>query len=360
MSLFMKILFITHKFYPEIGGIEVNSEILSLAFHNAGHEVKLVTWTVDQTHRKYPFTIARNPGFFKLLQLHHWAEVVFENNPSLRLSWPSFFSKKPLVVAIRTWINRMDGTISWQDKLKIYGLKKADAVIAISDSVRKKTLASAVVIGNPYRQELFKIYPQVKKIYDFVFLGRLVSDKGADMAISSIARLMMQNPHADWVNNNFCLTIIGDGPEMSRLKKLAVDLKIESRVSFKGWLKGEALVTCLNQHRFILIPSKWEEPFGNVALEGMACGCVPIVSAGGGLTDAIGNAGLSFKRGDINALVGCMKDVISNPALEDNLRHEAHEHLAKHHPEVISEKYLTVIEAAAMTKSLKPKKISNN
>lgn len=36
----MKILFLSHKFYPDIGGIEVNSEILATAFHKAGHEGK--------------------------------------------------------------------------------------------------------------------------------------------------------------------------------------------------------------------------------------------------------------------------------------------------------------------------------
>ncbi|MEO6637579.1 MAG: glycosyltransferase family 1 protein, partial [Ginsengibacter sp.] len=148
----MKILFITHKFYPHIGGIEVNSEILANSFHEAGHEIKLVTWSEDPGKKPYPFEVVRNPGVFMLISLHRWAETIFENNISLRLSWPSFFFKKPRIIAIRTWIARMDGTLGWQDKLKIKILNNASAVIAISESVRRKTWPAATVIGNPYRR----------------------------------------------------------------------------------------------------------------------------------------------------------------------------------------------------------------
>jgi len=43
----MKILFISHAFYPEIGGIEVNSEIIANQFTALGAQVKVVTWTVQ-------------------------------------------------------------------------------------------------------------------------------------------------------------------------------------------------------------------------------------------------------------------------------------------------------------------------
>ncbi len=340
----MKILFITHKFYPDIGGIEVNSEILSLSFQQAGHEIRLITWSKDPGQKKYPFPVLRSPGLFTLIRLHNWADAIFENNLSLKLSWPSLFFKKPRIVAIRTWINRMDGSIGWQDTLKIKSLKKASAVIAISEAVRKKTWADATVIGNPYRKDLFKILPGIPKIIDFVFLGRLVSDKGADIAIKAIAKLSKQTQDDQSLNLNFCLTIIGDGPELAILKKLANDLNIQSQVNFRGWVKGQELVALLNQHKFILIPSVWEEPFGNVALEGMACGCIPVVSDGGGLVDAVGNAGVICKRGDVNSLAESIMKVLNNPRMEHDLRMAANDHLKEHYPAIVSQRYLRVIE----------------
>ncbi len=340
----MKILFISHKFYPDIGGIEINSEILANGFFNAGHEIRLITWTKDLGKKQFSFPIIRNPSLSQLLRAHLWADVVFENNPSMRLSWPSLILKKPSVIAIRTWINRIDGRISWQDKLKIWSLKKASKVIAISDAVRERSCSNAEVIGNPYRYKLFRILPEIKKTVGFVFLGRLVSDKGADIAIEAIAQFLKDMNKEKEACTNLCLTIIGDGPELQALKDIARNFNIQPYIKFEGALTGEALVACLNKHRFILIPSRWEEPFGNVALEGMACGCVPIVSDGGGLKDAVGNAGITFTRGNVNSLVENIMKVFTNPVLEANLRNAANNHLTKHYPEVVSQKYLRVIE----------------
>ncbi|WP_205711182.1 glycosyltransferase family 4 protein [Hymenobacter sp. HDW8] len=338
----MNILFITHRFYPDVGGIEVNSEILALAFHQAGHAVHVVTWTQRPGDKSFPYVVLRNPSLPALLKQHQWADVVYENNPSLRLSWPALLFHKPSVVAIRTWITRTDNEIAWQDKLKQRWLQRAAAVIAVSEAVRKKSWPAATVIGNPYRVALFRIMPEVARTRSFVFLGRLVSDKGADLAIQAIAQLKTTMTQS----STPLLTIVGDGPDRALLEALALSLEVKDQVVFMGALEGEKLVVCLNQHQFLLVPSRWEEPFGNVALEGMACGCIPIVSDGGGLPDAVGEAGLCFPRGSVEGLLDCMRSVVQNPARAQQLRAAAAAHLAAHHPALVGGKYLQVIEQA--------------
>jgi glycosyltransferase involved in cell wall biosynthesis len=342
----MKILFITHNFYPFIGGIEVNSEILATAFHKAGHEVTLITWTKSEGERKFPFKIIRNPGTMELIKAHLNTDLVFENNPSLRLSWPALLFGKPSVVALRTWVSRITGGMGWQDKLKMHWLKKASAVIAVSDAVRRHSWPAATVIGNPYREKLFKVLPDVQRDKEFVFMGRLVSDKGADIAIKAMAELRKLQEDAGAEIVNYSLTIIGSGPEDQHLKELSKTLGLSEQVNFTGAMSGDDLVKKLNEHRFSLVPSVWEEPFGNVALETMACGCLPIVSDGGGLPDAVGNAGLTFKRGDALALAQVMQNLINNKNLEQQLRDNAPVHLANHYTDVVSARYMAVIDGA--------------
>jgi len=346
----LKILFITHKFYPFVGGIEVNSEILANAFYNAGEQVHLITWTKESGEKNFPFPVIRNPNLATLFQEHRWAEIVYENNPSLRLSWPAVLFNKVSVIALRTWVNRMDGKIALQDKLKILWLKRASGVIAVSEAVRRRSWSKATVIGNPYRIELFKVLPDIPRTAGFVFLGRLVSDKGADLAIKALKKIISNASEQGYEKALLTLSIVGDGPERHQLEDLVLQLGLKNRVKFTGSLNGEKLVSCLNKHRFILVPSLWEEPFGNVALEGMACGCVPIVSDGGGLPDAVGNAGITFKRGNINSLADAIANIITNPQLEDNLRSAASKHLTEHHPATVSEKYLNVIKSSLKNK----------
>jgi glycosyltransferase involved in cell wall biosynthesis len=223
-----------------------------------------------------------------------------------------------------------------------YGLARPfKAVIAVSDAVRARCWPQAVVIGNPYRQNLFRILPDAIRNRDFVFMGRLVPDKGADIAINALHQI------SSLIKNQLLnLTIIGNGPEHDNLQSLAQKLGIANQVKFTGSLRGEELVSCLNAHKYLLVPSTWEEPFGNVALEGIACGCLPIVSDGGGLPDAVGKAGLVVKRGSIDALVKGMQEIFTNPDFEQELRSAASTHLANHHPDVVTKRYLALVEGA--------------
>lgn len=345
----MRILFLSHNFYPDIGGIEVNSDILAQAFSEVGHEVHLLTWSKDPTNKKFPYPVIRNPSKRKLFMEHSWAELIFENNPSLRLAWPNIFFRKPSVIALNTWISRINGKIGFQDRIKLLWLKRASKVIAVSDAIRKRCWPSATVIANPYRMNEFRIIPGIKKTKEFVFLGRLVSDKGADHAIKAVKLLITTKPEIN-NENKITLTIIGSGPEQKNLLKLIQDLEMDNYVKLTGPLRGEDLAVCLNRHRFLLVPSLWEEPFGNVVLEAMACGCLPIVSDGGGLPDAIGNAGLKFPRGNIKAMVETIINVINNPNLEQQLKLAATAHLKLHEPSKVANQYLKVIESAFYSK----------
>jgi len=342
----LRILFLTHNFYPVIGGIEINSDILAQAFTDAGHEVHLLTWSRDISNKKFPFFVIRNPTKRQLFAEHYWADLIFENNPSLRLAWPSLFFQKPSVIVLNTWISRPNGNIGLQDKIKLWWLKRATKVIAVSNAIRKRCWPTAIVIANPYRLNQFRIIPGINKTLDFVFLGRLVSDKGADHAIKALHILITSNPEIRYINKKPSLTIIGNGPERKNLVQLIEELKMEPYVVLTGSLTGEDLAICLNRHRFLLVPSLWEEPFGNVVLEAMACGCLPIVSDGGGLPDAIGNAGITFRRGDINSLVNVIIEILSNPILEQQLKDAAEAHLIVHHPDRVAHGYLEVINSA--------------
>ncbi len=340
----MKILILSHQFYPHIGGIEMNTEILANYLYKCGIDIKVMTWSKNQINSScnFPYPIVRNPDKFRIIKEHQWADLVFENNPCLKLSWPLLFLRKPHVVALHTWIQRLNGTRSFPDKLKLMWLNKANTVIAVSNAVKKQTHKNALVIENAYKEELFKRISEIEKTKDFVFLGRLVSDKGADMAIGLI-KMLKQATEKSGASNFKKLTIVGDGPEWENLKSLVKENDITELVSFTGALTGLDLVEKLNEHKYILIPSRWKEPYGIVALEGIACGCIPIVSNEGGLPDAIGKTGIVFKRNNLESLYNQVTLLLGNPMMQNELRSYFKAHLKEHTSTYVSEKYLQII-----------------
>lgn len=338
----LKILFLSHRFYPAIGGIESISDMLATEFTKAGHDVKLLTWSPDDTNKNFEFEVIRKPNLTALFRGHAWADIVFENNPCLRMTWMSVFFKKKTIIALQTWINRPNsGAISWQDLSKFFFLKRALGIVACSNALKQKYSPSSFVIGNPYKEEVFKQLPGVEKTVDFVFLGRLVSDKGADLVIQALHQLVTTNA-------DLTLRIIGDGPEKEKLQNMAAELGLEKNIEFTGAMRGEQLVKALNQSRFIVVPSRWEEPFGIVALEGMACGCIPVVSNGGGLPDAVGDAGVTFEKDNVASLVLAIMSVLVNPAEEQRLKKAAPAHLESFRSVEVSKKYLAVFKQSLM------------
>lgn len=329
----MKILFTSHRFHPDIGGIEVNSEILARYFVSRGHELRLVTQSPGHGPEGFPFPVIRRPGARELICLHLWADVVYQNNIELGTLWPGMMVNRPTVVSVRTWIRGGDNRVRWIDRLKKQMLRRASAVIAISEAIRRDSFREAIVIGNPYRSGLFRVMPEIPHENSIVFLGRFVSDKGAGLLIRAFAEVKGVSKG---------LTLIGAGPEEASLKRLAHELGVDVR--FIGPLTGEDLVRELNRHEILVVPSLWAEPFGNVALEGLACGCVVVGSNDGGLPDAIGPAGLLFERGNVADLVTQLRRLLTDPRLRQTLREKAAGHLDVRREEVVCSEYLRILE----------------
>lgn len=313
------------------------SALLAKEFVRQGHEVKVVTLEPFDGEEPYDFPVFRVPSPRQLFRLTRWCDVCFHNNISLQILWPLVLVRRPWVVAHRTWIARMDGSLGLQDRVKHFLLRWSTG-ISISQAVADHISTPTTVIGNPYNDDVFVKEPDAKRDSDLVFLGRLVSDKGLDLLLEAMHMLK-----ADGLVPS--LTVIGEGPDLEVLRASAQKLD-DGQVDFVGPKYGGELTHTLNKHRIMVVPSRWAEPFGIVALEGIACGCVVVGSAGGGLKDAIGQCGVTFPNGDAIALAKALKQLLTNElAMESCLAH-ASLHLAHHKAETVAKAYLRVIQSA--------------
>jgi glycosyltransferase involved in cell wall biosynthesis len=333
----VNILLTSHRFYPDIGGIETITEILARHFIAAGHAVRLVTQSLaeESLDRQFPYTVLRRPSARLLLASFRWADIVLQNNLEVRQLWPLLLCRRPLVIGLQTWIRTSAGERGVLPQLKQMVLGAADQLVACSNAIRIDCSPRANVIGNPYNSSLFRVVcPQMRRPA-IAFLGRLVSDKGGDLLLNAFAAL---SP-CDWR-----LSIIGEGPDRGALERLSSDLGISHCTDFYGPLRGEFLVQVLNQHEILVVPSRWCEPFGVVVLEGQACGCVVLASDGGGLPDAVGEAGLLFRRGDQADLTKKLHLLMADSQLRARLRAQAPRHLANFKEDLVGAYYLRLLK----------------
>jgi glycosyltransferase involved in cell wall biosynthesis len=335
----VNILLTSNRFHPDLGGIETVTKILAHFFSDTNHSVRLVTQSLADANgdHQFPFPVLRRPSARQLLSCFRWADVVLQSNLEVRQLWPLLLYHRPLVISLHTWIRTSSGQRGGLQHLKVRALGLADQLVACSNAVRLDSTPRAHVVGNPYNSRVFRLLPDLSRCRSIAFLGRFVSDKGADLLLHAFAALRP----SDWR-----LSLIGDGPECSSLKHLSVQLGISESVDFLGALNGDPLAQVLNQHEILVVPSRWREPFGVVALEGLACGCVVLASDGGGLPDAVGPAGLLFRRDDQAHLTNQLRLLIEDVGLRASLRANASAHLVQFQPNVVCMKYLKSLQAA--------------
>jgi glycosyltransferase involved in cell wall biosynthesis len=336
----MRILLVTPAFSPRIGGLETIAGQLAAGFARHGHSVRVWTETPGPAVSQ-PFEVVRCPGPREALRLVRWCQVFLQANVGLRTLWPLLLIWRPLALSHHSWYCRSDGRVLWMDRLKRWLAARATVSIAVSDAMARDLGDRVQVVPNGYRDDLFRELPMARD-REIVFLGRLVSDKGCDVLVEALTRLLPLGLRPS-------LTVIGDGPERIPLEAQVAAAGLAGQVSFAGELTGERLVLELNRHRILVVPSRYREPFGVVALEGLACGCVVIGSEGGGLPEAIGPCGVTFPNGDSGALAARLLDLMRSPLRIRDLRAEAVSHLARHRGEVMIDAYLGALAAVCKT-----------
>lgn len=331
----IKVLIYAPAFLPNIGGFE---NVVHLIANGLKEHVKLIIVTNTPNIEKddLGYEVIRCPNPIKLFKLVKWCDIYFQHNVSLKGIYPLLFFKRKLLITHHGYYTRSNGSIGWQDLIKRNIAKYIAHNLSISSAVARDLGTPSTLVANPYDTSIFNDNINIEKTKDLIFVGRLVSDKGVNILLTALDILKAKKLYPR-------LTIVGTGPEETTLKNQVNVLKLETQVDFLGSLRGSDLARELSKHKILVIPSLWNEPFGIVALEGIACGCYVIGSEGGGLKDAIGPCGQTFKNGDSNQLAGILEEVIFNENIPKIDKKIIDQHLAKHNPKSVALQYLNII-----------------
>jgi glycogen(starch) synthase len=336
----MRILVSSHAFAPSVGGIETVTRLLAREFVGLGHEVKVVTQTESNgtAADDLGFEVIRAPSIRRLVELLAWGDIYWQNNLSLRTLWPAAWLRKPVVITHQGSYCRRPKGIDLVQRAK-HAVVERTTSVAVSRAVAACFQTQSTILPNPYDPEVFHTSFSGRELEkELVFLGRLVSEKGVDLLLQALEWLRRQDVTPR-------LTIVGTGPERPALERLSGKLELSEQVTFVGAKEGEELAELLRTHQVLVVPSRYDEPFGVVALEGIACGCVVIGSSGGGLPEAIGPCGLTFPNGEVEPLARALEKLLREPEEQARFRAQARQHLARFHPEVIARQYLSLFQS---------------
>ncbi|MBW4686014.1 MAG: glycosyltransferase family 4 protein [Komarekiella atlantica HA4396-MV6] len=368
----MKILLYSSVFWPSLGGVETITATLAENITKLGYECIVVTETPSNREEPRCYQVVRQPTFRERLSLTRECSLVHSNGASVTMYPFARLANKPFIWTHNGYqVSCVDG-LGWfdgeptpmtpiaslsyylQKKGFIYFLKESlklairryvaenvDLNIAATHWVAKRQpLKNQVVAYTPYPISQFK---QIKQVYPrkyyFIYVGRLVSEKGLPELIQAFHALVSIS---DFQNIN--LAIVGDGNMRKLLEKMVTDLQLSDNVHFLGSKHGAELMEVMSQAAIGVVPSAWEEPMGGVSLELLAAGKIVITSEFGGHAECIGDAGLKFKNRDYQSLFECMKNLISNQSLNEKLLENSYKIIEEFDDIKLTKKYLEIYE----------------
>ena len=120
--------------------------------------------------------------------------------------------------------------------------------------------------------------PKAHDNLELIFVGGLVPRKACDLALRAAAQLLR--------DGSARFTVVGDGPERSRLEQLVTTLGIDKAVLFCGWTSHKEVLSRLRSADVLVFPSL-RDFGGGVVFEALALGTVPVVVDFGGPGDII-------------------------------------------------------------------------
>ncbi|MFL9799099.1 glycosyltransferase family 4 protein [Vibrio cyclitrophicus] len=198
--------------------------------------------------------------------------IISKHNIYYHTSWPYWSqSNYPKISFYQKFIVR-----EWRDFIN-----NCVHVFSVTDTARQslvdngwKDNGSISVVGHAYDESIFKrndnseIEIEESISLEITFIGRVEHEKGID----EIIEISKELPNAR-------INIIGSGRQDSKLEKLS-----QKNLNLVGYINDKKVISdYLTRSHYLLLPSKkrsdgWEELFGMVVIEAMACGCIPFVT----------------------------------------------------------------------------------
>ena len=216
----------------------------------------------------------------RLIEVHNWPEV------ALRL----VRTGRPVTLILNNDPQGMRGTRTPAQRTVL--MRRLAGVAASSDWLRGRILegvpgGSVTVLPN-----CIDVPPPPEAARDrlILFAGRMVADKGADVFVDACARALPHLPgwRAEMIGAD---RFRPDSPETAFLRALR-PAAARAGVALRGHQPNAVVVEAMRRAAMVVMPSRWAEPFGLVALEAMACGAALVCSGRGGLREVGGEAAL--------------------------------------------------------------------
>jgi teichuronic acid biosynthesis glycosyltransferase TuaC len=207
----------------------------------------------------------------------------------------------------------------WCRRVSQFVYRSAARVICISGKVAENVLEGATahiqakVIYNSVNTDKFSPASVDQPRNTILSVGNLIPIKGHELLLRALAAVLPQHPE-------FSCEIIGGGPELHRLMRLASQLNLAGQVRFLGRQNRSQVAEAMRRCAIFALPSRYEG-LGCVYLEAMSAGKAAIGCRGQGIDEIIRHKdnGWLIDPDDMPGLVDGLSSLLQNLQLRQQI-----------------------------------------
>jgi glycosyltransferase involved in cell wall biosynthesis len=322
----MKLLFITYKFPPDVGGTATMAERMLTALCESGHQVTVLTT------QQYPGCAPAGARFVSVRRIpllyvpslarhawmqdrkHNFDRILINDLPSAKAAAP-FFSKlmlrKTILIVHGSEPENVYLAPSWATRATFFRhfyerlLTQSRSIIAFSSFMKEKLVrhAQASCISDKVRVcrmvNTFDIRRHdvrtdqrcaspAAEPYVVLTVARLVEKKGFERMLRIMSAVISKDKRVHW-------NIVGAGPYEPQLKRRISELGLQQYVTLLGEVTDRhTLSRCYRDAHAFLLLSDFEEGLGLVYLEAAAHGLPSIANDKSGEREAVDHGRSGF------------------------------------------------------------------
>lgn len=218
------------------------------------------------------------------------------------------------------WLN---GPTAEKLKLKIFG--SGFAITVTGDVTRQYLIKKGVnpeklyILPNLPDERIAQVQTSIEKDYDIVSFSRIDANKNVGLLIEALAILKAKAVTPK-------VAIAGSGDKLEEIKRLAQERQVDEQIEFLGYVSGFDNKVCLLTRSRIFISCSKGEGFPVSLIEAMNCGCVPVVTNVGDISDVVHNDVNGYIFDDYNdahILADYLEKLINHPEIAERLSREA-------------------------------------
>jgi glycosyltransferase involved in cell wall biosynthesis len=212
--------------------------------------------------------------------------------------WQLLMFKKLLSCPV---ITTLHGTLADPTEREMYTLHQDVPYISISNSQRRHGphLHYVDTVYNGIQVERFEFNDQPKDY--LAFLGRISPQKGPEYAIEIAKK----------TNQRLVIAAKIDPTDESYFEQVVEPLIDGKQISFIGEVDHKGKVDLLKNAKALISPLQWDEPFGIVNIESLACGTPVITINRGSMPEIIVDGKVGYLCSNIDEMIARVADIAS-------------------------------------------------